>query len=86
MSNERLEFIRKQTRCLATSKEIAEVLRGGGRWKRDKRFVHMTGKAETVAEYPASLVVAMLSDIKRQMISNGAIRVGDNAFCRSSAG
>ena len=26
-------------------------------WKRDKRFVHMTGKPETVSEYPASLVV-----------------------------
>ena len=40
----------------------------------------MTGKAETVAEYPASIVVAMLSDIKRQMISDGAIRVGEMHF------
>ena len=29
-SNERMEFIRKQTRWLASSKEIAEVLRGDG--------------------------------------------------------
>ena len=62
------------------TKEIAEVLRGDGRWKRDKRFVHMTGKSETVSEYPASLVVAMLKAIKRQMISDGAIRVGELHF------
>ena len=40
----------------------------------------MTGKAETVSEYPASLVVAMLSAIKHQMISDGAIRVGEMHF------
>ena len=51
------EFMRKRTRWLTSSKEIAEVLRGDGRLKRDKRFVHMTGKSETVSEYPASLVV-----------------------------
>ena len=51
-----------------------------GRWKRDKRFVHMTGKSETVSEYPASLVVAMLKAIKRQMISDGAIRFGEQHF------
>ena len=62
------------------TKEIAEVLRGNGRWKRDKRFFHMTGKSETVSEYPASLVVAMLKAIKRQMISDGAIRVGELHF------
>ena len=45
--------------------------------KRDKRFVHMTGKPETVSEYPATLVVAMLKAIKRQMISDGAIRIGE---------
>ena len=42
----------------------------------------MTGKSETLSEYPASLVVAMLSATKRQMISDGAIRPvpdeGDN--------
>ena len=74
------EFIRKQTRWLTSSKEIAEVLRGDGRVKRDKRFVHMTGKSETVSEYPASLVVAMLSAIKRQTISDGAIRIGEMHF------
>ena len=37
----------------------------------------MTGKSETVSEYPASLVVTMLKAIKRQMISDGAIRVGE---------
>ena len=67
-SNDKVEFMRKQTRWLTSSKEIAEVLRGDGRWKRDRRHVHMTGKSETASEYPASLVVAMLSAIKRQMI------------------
>ena len=74
------EFMRKQTRWITSSKEIAEVLRGDGRWKRDKRFVHMTGKSETVSGYPASLVVAMLRAIKRQMISDGAIRIGEMHF------
>ena len=40
----------------------------------------MTGKSETVSEYPASLVVAMLSAIKHHMISDGAIRIGDMHF------
>ena len=74
------EFMRKQTRWLTSSKEIAEVLRGDGRWKRDRRHIHMTGKSETVSEYPVSLVVAMLSAIKRQMISDGAIRIGGMHF------
>ena len=55
----RTRGLKKRTRCLTSSKEIAEVLRGDGRWKRDKRFVHMTGKSQTVSEYLASLVVAM---------------------------
>ena len=79
-SKDKTEFMRKRTRWITSSKEIAEVLRGGGRWKRDKRFVHMTGKPETVSEYPASLVVAMLSAIKRQMISDGAIKIGGMPF------
>ena len=40
----------------------------------------MTGKSETVSEYPASLVVAMLSAMKRQMISDGATRIGEVHF------
>ena len=72
--------MRKRTSWLTSSKEIAEVFRGDDRWKRDKRFVHMTGKSETVSEYAASLVVAMLKAIKRQMISDGAIRVEDMHF------
>ena len=72
--------MRKQTRWLTTSKEITEVLRGDGRWKRDRRHVHITGKSETASEYPAPLVAAMLSAIKRQMISDGAIRVGELHF------
>ena len=40
----------------------------------------MTGKAETVSEYPASLVVAMLKAFKRQMISDGVIRVEEMHF------
>ena len=45
---DKAEFMRKRTRWITSSKEIAEVLRGNGRWKRDKKFVHMTGKSETV--------------------------------------
>ena len=74
------EFTRKQTRLITSSKEISEVLHGDGRWKRDERFVHMTGNSERVSEYPASLVVAVLSAIKRQMISDGAIRLGEMHF------
>ena len=74
------EFMRKQTRWLTSSNEIAEVHRGDGRWKRDKRFVHITGKSNTVSEYPASLMAAMLSAIKRQMISDGSIRIGEMHF------
>ena len=40
----------------------------------------MTGKSETVSEYPASLVVAMLKVIKRQMISDGVIRIEEMHF------
>ena len=40
----------------------------------------MTGKPETACEYPASLVVAMSSAMKRQMISDGAIKVGELHF------
>ena len=79
-SKDKTEFMRKRTRWITSSKEIAEVLRGDGRWKRDKRFVHMTGKSETVSQYPASLVVAMLRAVKRQMISDGATRIGELHF------
>ena len=72
-SNDKVEFMRMRTRWLSSS----EVLRGGGRWQRDRRHVHMTGKSETASDYPASLVVAMLNAIKSQMISDGAIRVGE---------
>ena len=74
------ELMRKRTRWLTSSKEIADVLRGDGRWKSDRRIVHKTAKSETVSEYPASLVVVMLSASKRQMISDGAIRVGELHF------
>ena len=57
--NEKVEFMRKQMRWITSSKEIADVLRGDGRWKRDRVHVHMTGKPETACECPASLVVAM---------------------------
>ena len=40
----------------------------------------MTGKTETVSDYPASLVVAMLSAVKRQMITDGPIRIGEVYF------
>ena len=45
-----------------------------------QEIVHMTGKSERVPEYPASLVVAMLRAIKRQTISDGAIRIGEMHF------
>ena len=77
---DKTELMRKRTRWITSSKEIAEVLRGDGRWKRDKRFVHKTGNSGTVSEYPASLVVAMLKSIKRQMISDDAIRIGEMHF------
>ena len=79
-SKDKREFMRKRTRWITSSEEIAEVLRGDGRWKRDKRFVHMTGKSETVSECPASIVVAVLKAIKRQMISDGAIRIEEMYF------
>ena len=74
------EGMKKQTRWVTSSKKIADVLRGDGRWKRDRRHVYMTGKSETECEYPASLVVAKLSAINRQMNSDGAIRVGELHF------
>ena len=40
----------------------------------------MTRKSETVPEYPASLVVAMLKAIKRQMIPDGVIRIEEMHF------
>ena len=33
------EFMRKRTRWITSSKEIADVLRGGGRWKRDRNSI-----------------------------------------------
>ena len=43
---DKTEFMRKRTRWITSSKEIADVLRGDGRWKVDKRFVHMTGNSD----------------------------------------
>ena len=40
----------------------------------------MTGKSETMIRVTASLVVSMMSAIKRQMISDGAIRIGEMHF------
>ena len=37
----------------------------------------MTGKSEAASEYPVSLVVAVLGAVKRQNISDGAIKVGE---------
>ena len=79
-SKDKTEFMTKRTRWITSSKEFAEVLRGDCRWKRDKRFVHTTGRSETVPAFLASIVVAMLRAIKRQMISDGAIRIGEMHF------
>ena len=67
-SNDKTEFMRKQTRWLTSSKEIAEVLRGDRRWKRDKRFVHMTGKSETVFEYLSCITCG--SNVESHQMSN----------------
>ena len=61
-SGNKTEFMRKRTRWITSSKEIVEILRGDGRWKRNKRL----GQSETA--------------IKRQMISCGAIRIGEMHF------
>ena len=45
ISNNKEEFMRKQTGWLTSSKEIADVPRGDGRWTRVRRHVHMTGKS-----------------------------------------
>ena len=42
--------MRKETRRLTSSREIAHVRRGGGRWKDDRRHARMTGKPETTSE------------------------------------
>ena len=69
--------MRKQTRWLTCSKEIADVLRGDGRWKRVRKLIHMSQPA---SKYLASLVVTTLSAIKCQMTSDRAIRVGELHF------
>ena len=80
------EFIWKQTRWLRSSKEIAEVLRGDGRWKRDKRFVHMTGNPDTVPEISC---ITCGSNVESHQTSDDFRRCDQNwrnAFCRPSAG
>ena len=68
--------VHKNTNDIAYKiKKNAEALRGDCRWKRDKRFVHMTGKSETVSEYFAFFVVTMFKIIKCQMFSHGVIRI-----------
>ena len=53
--------MRKRTRWLTSSKEIAEVLRGDGRWKRDKRCVirmeemHCAGPVPDEGDNPKEL-------------------------------
>ena len=41
---------------------------------------NMIADRQAASEYPASFVVAITSAIKRQMISDGAIRVGELPF------
>ena len=79
-SKDKTEFMRKRTRWITISKVIAEKLRGHGRWKRHKRICSHDKKPETVSEYPASLVVAMMKAIKRQKISDGVIRIEEMHF------
>ena len=84
-TKDKTEFMRKQTRWLTRSREIAEVLRGDCRWKSDGGVVHMTGKSETVSEYPASPVVAMLKSHQTSNDFRCCHQSWRNAFCRSSA-
>ena len=67
---------------ITSSKEIADVLRGDGRWKHEHRHVHLIGgkRAEAAAEYPASLVVAVLRALKRHMVLDKAVRPEELAF------
>ena len=77
------ELMRKRAGWITSSKEIADVLRRDGRWKRDKRFVHMTGKSETVSECPCG------SNVQSYQTSDDFRWCDQNwrdAFCRSSAG
>ena len=67
-------------------KENDEVLRGDGRWKRDKRFVHITRNPETVSEYPASRVVENVESHQTSDDFRWCDQNWKNAFCRSSAG
>ena len=53
--------MRKQTRWLKRSKKIADLVRGDGRWKHDRRRVHMTEKSDAVSEYLVSCGVAKMS-------------------------
>ena len=79
-SKDKTEFMRKRTRWITSSKEIAEVLRGGGRWKRDKRHVHMTRMSETSCITCGSNVECyQTSDDFRWCDQKWR-----NAFCRSS--
>ena len=77
--------MRKQTRWLKRSKKIAYLPRGDGRWKHDRRHIHMIEKSDAVSEYLVSFGVAMLSAIKLQMISGRCDLSRGTAFCRSSA-
>ena len=70
--------MRKETRWPTSSKETADVPRGDGRWKHDRRHVRMTGESEQASEYLASLLVAIMGAIKQQMILDGAIKVGSD--------
>ena len=47
--NNKVVFMRKQTRWLTSSKEIADELREDGRWKHHRRHVHMTRKSEAAS-------------------------------------
>ena len=67
------------TGWLTSSKGIADVPRGDGR-KHDRRHERMTGQSEAASVHLASLVVAILSAIKRQMILCGASKVGELHF------
>ena len=79
-SDSKKEFVKKETGWLRWCKDIADVLRGDGRWKHDRRHVRMTGKSETASEYLVSFVVEILSSIKLQMILDGAINAGEMHF------
>ena len=74
-------FVRKETRWMTSSAEIAAVLRDDGP-RCTHRHVHLIGggRATMAAAYPPKLVVAVLKALRRQMVSDGTVKTDELAF------